>query len=232
VIVVTDGVEAKEPIIALTQDLNPAGMGFRSPVRLPSGTRVRMSLPLASGTFDVAGRVMHVEDDHATNSRFFKHGIQFDETPLAILDAIELHVTHHAIPMWRMKYRQSINLFSRVIEVLGNIRGEKRRLVQLPAKVVVEADHDEPESIGIALVEDVSKGGARLLMEIPVEPGRMVRYEVPGTPIAGRGTVVFNRSLESPMRTRFVVGVAKTKARRMIWPKALSFKRSRIPATG
>jgi hypothetical protein len=37
----------------------------------------------------------------------------------------------------------------------------------------------------------------------------MMKWEVPGTTIAGRGTVVFSRSLESPLRASFVVGVER-----------------------
>ena len=62
---------------------------------------------------------------------------------------------------------------------------------------------------GVALLEDLSPGGARLLMEVPVEPGTIVDFEVPGTNFSGKGRVVFNRVLESPMRVRFVVGLGR-----------------------
>ena len=141
----------------------------------------------------------------------YSHGVKFENMPQATTDAIELHCTHHAVPMMRMTYRQSINLFSRTIEVIGNIRRDSRRLVQLPAKVTIAATETEEGGSGIALLEDVSKRGARLLMERPVEPGRIIRYEVPGTRYSGNGVVIFNRALESPMRVRFVVGVGQVK---------------------
>jgi hypothetical protein len=55
-------------------------------------------------------------------------------------------------------------------------------------------------------------------MENPLEPGTPIRYEVPGTALSGRGTVVFSRAFESPMNVRFAVGV--------------SLDRSPMPATG
>ena len=61
---------------------------------------------------------------------------------------------------------------------------------------------------GIALLEEVSSAGARLIMENPLEPGTPVRYEVPGTSLSGRGRVVFSRAFESPMNVRFAVGVS------------------------
>jgi hypothetical protein len=61
---------------------------------------------------------------------------------------------------------------------------------------------------GVALLDDVSPQGARLIMENPLEPGTPVRYDVPGTSLSGRGTVVFSRAFESPMNVRFAVGVS------------------------
>ncbi|MEO7823491.1 MAG: PilZ domain-containing protein, partial [Gemmatimonadaceae bacterium] len=132
-----------------------------------------------------------------------------DQLPLETRDAIELHCAHHAIPMLRMQYRQSTNLFIRAAEVFGNIRGERRFQVQLPAEVSVEENGEDPAEAGLALLEDVSQRGARLLMETPVAPGRRISFEVPGTSLSGRGTVIFSRMLESPMRVRFVVGIIR-----------------------
>lgn len=81
--------------------------------------------------------------------------------------------------------------------------------MQLPAEVLVAAQGDDPAEAGLALLEDVSPHGARLLMETPVAPGRRISFEVPGTSFTGQGTVIFNRTLESPMRVRFVVGIIR-----------------------
>ena len=83
--------------------------------------------------------------------------------------------------------------------------------------VVVDGVPADDGALGMALLEDVSPHGARLLMEAPVEPGRTVSYEVPGTQFSGSGTVVFNRALESPLRVRFVVGLAGQRKPRFAW---------------
>ncbi len=196
-------------LLALTQDLNPSGLAFRSAFQLPLETKVKIDLPLASGGVPVSGEVTHMEKGRAGNNTVYTHGIRFDELPMETRDAIELHCAHHSVPMWRMKYRQSLNLFGKAVEMLANIRGERRYTVQLPARVTVEEDGDETPVNGLALLEDVSASGARLLMETPVMPGRVVNFEVPGTSFSGKGRAVFNRMLESPMKVRFVVGLGR-----------------------
>ena len=207
-------------VLALTQDLNPTGLAFRAAYALPEGSKIRVSLPLASGTFDVTGQVMHVEKGHTGGNAVYTHGVQFDDLPIETRDAIELHCTHHSVPMWRMKYRQSVNLLGRTAEMIANIRGEKRYRVKLPARVVVEGDSGE-ETEGLALLEDLSPGGARLLMETPVAPNSIIHFEVPGTTFSGKGRVVFNRILESPMKTRFVVGIGREarESRLRVWTR-------------
>jgi cellulose synthase (UDP-forming) len=196
-------------LLALTQDLNPSGIAFRAAFAIPVGARVEIPLPLASGTVDVSGHVMHVEKGMTGNDRIFTHGVQFEDLPIETRDAIELHCTHHSVPMWRMKYRQSVNLFSKAVEMFANIRGERRYFVQLPARVLIEGEDGEPPIEGLALLEDVSARGARLLMEIPVAPSKRLSFEVPGTSFSGKGRVIFNRVLESPMKVRFVVGIGR-----------------------
>jgi hypothetical protein len=178
-----------------------------------------MQLPLASGPVAVNGRVMHVEKSYTGDNSIYTHGVQFGELPLETRDAIELHCTHHSVPMWRMKYRQSMNLFSKAAEKVGNVRDEKRYHVQLPARVFIEAEDGAPPAEGIALLEDVSATGARLLMEVPVPPNRVVTFDVPGTNFSGKGRVVFNRTLETPMKIRFVVGLGRQVrgSRRKAW---------------
>ena len=202
-----DGREYSD-VLALTQDLNPTGLAFRAASSLPEGSKIRVSLPLASGTFEVTGQVMHVERGNTGGNTVYTHGVHFDDLPIETRDAIELHCTHHSVPMWRMKYRQSVNLVGRTVEMLANIRGEKRYRVKLPARVIVEEDSGE-ETEGLALLEDMSPRGARLLMETPVAPNSIINFEVPGTTFSGKGRVVFNRILESPMKTRFVVGIGR-----------------------
>ena len=215
-----EGREYKE-LLALTQDLNPSGLAFRASFALPKAAQIRVALPLAQGTYDVSGRVMHVEKTYTGNNPVYTHGVQFDDLPVDTRDAIELHCTHHSVPMWRMKYRQSLNLFNKAVELVANIRGEKRFFVQLPARVTIEGEDGEPPTEGLALLEDVSARGARLLMEVPVPPNRLVQFEVPGTTFSGVGRVVFNRTLESPMKVRFVVGLGRQarESRFKVWTR-------------
>lgn len=196
-------------VLGLTQDLNPTGLAYRAAYQLPAGSTMRASLPLASGTFDITGQIVHVEQGSAGGNTVYTHGVHFDALPLETRDAIELHCTHHSVPMWRMKYRQSVNLVGRTVQMLANIRGERRYSVKLPARVTVEGDTAETQTEGLALLEDLSPRGARLLMEIPVAPNTVISFEVPGTSFSGKGRVMFNRILESPMKTRFVVGVER-----------------------
>ncbi len=203
-----DGREYRD-LLALTQDLNPAGLAFRSAFQLPLGTQVKIDLPLASGVIPVSGEVTHMEKGRTGNNDIYTHGVRFDDLPMETRDVIELHCAHHSVPMWRMKYRQSVNLLGKAVEMLANIRGERRYTVQLPARVSVEEDGDEKAIDGLALLEDVSSSGARLLMETPVMPGTLVNFEVPGTSFSGKGRAVFNRMLESPMKVRFVVGLGR-----------------------
>ncbi|MFL5503711.1 MAG: glycosyltransferase [Gemmatimonadaceae bacterium] len=196
-------------LLALTQDLNPSGMAFRASFQLEEGSKVRLVLPLAAGNYEVTGEVMHVERSTTANNAVYTHGVQFGELPIETRDAIELHCAHHSVPMWRMKYRQSVTFLSKASEMVADIRGERRYSVQLPAQVVVEGQEGEPPTRGLALLEDLSPRGARLLMEVPVPPSSVVYFEVPGSSFSGVGRVVFNRVLESPMKTGFVVGLGR-----------------------
>ena len=196
-------------LLALTRDLNPSGMAFRASFELPLGVKIRTSLPLASGPVDVTGNVMHVEKGRTAGILVYTHGVQFTDLPLEVRDAIELHCMHYSVPMWRMKYRQSQNLLSKAAELVANIRGERRYLVQLPARVTIDSRDGGPPVEELALLEDVSLSGARLLMEVPVAPDSLVTFEVPGTSFSGKGRVMFNRILESPMKARFMVGLGR-----------------------
>jgi cellulose synthase (UDP-forming) len=196
-------------LLALTQDLNPSGMAFRASFQLPPGLKIRTSLPLASRRVDVTGNVMHVEKGMTAGTPVYTHGVQFTDLSVEVRDAIELHCMHDSVPMWRMKYRQSQNLLSKAAELVANVRGERRYSVQLPARITIEGRDGAPPVEGLALLEDVSQRGARLLMEIPVAPRTSVTFEVPGTSFSGTGRVVFNRILESPMKVRFVVGLSR-----------------------
>jgi hypothetical protein len=208
-----------KPRVAMTQDLNPAGLAFRAVYRHEPGTKLDIELPLASQRLRVRGTVVRVEPQKTAYGRIFRHGVRFNDLPLATRDVIELHCTQHSVPLWRTRYRQSIPVFEHVAGWLNDQRASRRQPVQLPAIVRVRPKGARAMvDTGIALLEDVSPHGARLIMENPLEPGTPVRYDVPGTSLTGRGTVVFSRTFESPMNVRFAVGV--------------SLDRSPMPASG
>jgi cellulose synthase/poly-beta-1,6-N-acetylglucosamine synthase-like glycosyltransferase len=208
-----------KPRVAMTQDLNPAGISFRAVYRDEPGTKLDLELPLAAQTIRVRGTVVRVNTHKNRYGCVFEHGVRFDELPVATRDVIEHHCTQHSVPLWRTRYRQSIPVFEHVAGWLKDQRASRRRLVQLPAIVRVRPKGARAlVDTGIALLEETSFDGARLIMENPLEPGTPIRYEVPGTSLSGRGTVVFSRAFESPMNVRFAVGV--------------SLDRSPTPATG
>jgi hypothetical protein len=100
-------------------------------------------------------------------------------------------------------------VFAHAFERLSDLRIGQRRRVQLPALVTAAAADGTDADIGLGMIEEMSDAGARLVLEAPVEPGTRVTYTVPGTDIAGSGTVVFNRAFESPASLRFAVGVRR-----------------------
>jgi hypothetical protein len=125
----------------------------------------------------------------------------------------------HSVPSWRVRYRHSMPVFEHVAGWLNDHRTSKRQLVQLPAIVRVRPKGAKAlVDKGVALLENVSTNGARLIMENPLDEGTPVYYEVPGTALVGRGRVVFSRAFESPMNVRYVVGI--------------SLDRSPMPVTG
>jgi hypothetical protein len=198
-----------KPRVAMTQDLNPAGLSFRAVYRHDRGTKLDLDVPLPSRTLRLRGPVARVHSIKTKYGRIFEHGVRFDDLPLETRDLIELHCTHHSVPLWRTRYRQSIPVFEHVAGWLKDQRAAKRRLVQLPAIVRVRPKGSRVlVDTGIALLENVSPQGARLIMENPLDAGTPLRFEVPGTSLAGRGTVVFSRAFESPMNVRFAVGVS------------------------
>ncbi len=198
-----------KPRTAMTQDLNPAGLAFRAVFRHEPGTKLELELPLAAQRVRVRGTVVRVNTLKTPYGRVFEHGVRFEELPLATRDVIEVHCMQHSVPLWRTRYRQSIPVFDHVAGWLNDQRASKRQLVQLPAIVRVRPKGARAMiDTGIALLEDVSSHGARLIMEKPLEPGTPVRYDVPGTSLSGRGTVVVSRAFESPMNVRFAVGVS------------------------
>lgn len=198
--------------VALAVDLNAVGMRFRCAEPLKPGTRLEVTLPLATGTHVVHGRVLHQSSSPRKSAQLYSHGVRFQDVPLNVRDAIELHCTQHAVPIWQLQHRVSFDVFARADQLIRNSRGERRRRVRLPAVVSIEKGargvKGAPERL--ALLDDISASGARLVLNEPVPPETRIRFEVPGTQIRAQGRVIFSRALHTPVGVRFAVGVRRS----------------------
>src|SRR5205814_887571 len=67
---------------------------------------------------------------------------------------------------------------------------------------------DVPNDDAAGVLDQLSADGASLLVDKPIPPGSTVRFEVPGTPLRGEGTVVSTHALESAMHVRFSIGLS------------------------
>jgi hypothetical protein len=201
---------AGEPMemVASVHDLNPLGLGFRSTTLIPVGSRLAISVPLVGRQVEARATVVHVESTASPHGIVHKHGVRFDALSMEDRDAIELHCTHYAVPMWRKRYRQSLDLFARTSELMHNSRGKRRLNVHLAAEVNVHETPELPAERFGALLEEVSETGARLMSDRPVAPGRTLQFLVPGSSLEGKGQVVFTTALEAPANGRFSVGVS------------------------
>jgi cellulose synthase (UDP-forming) len=208
-----EGVTA--PIPALTSDLNPFGVGFRSTQKLEPGTRVTIRLPIMPRRVLTTGEVRHVREEGTRLGRTWVHGVKFDALPMEDRDSIELYCTQHSMPMWRIRYRQSIDIVTRAAEVMNNLRGGRRRLIGLPAQVRTQS-----ASANVArtfILEDYSAAGARLIGDAPIAPGTTLSFEVPGGSLKGSGTVRHVQSLQTDLAVLFSIGVEFPGAKRRRW---------------
>jgi cellulose synthase (UDP-forming) len=201
--------------VALAQDLNPGGMSFRSTRPLERGTDLRLTLQLSTATVNVKGRVLRCEVDDP-ESGTHRVGVAFRELPMNVRDQVELHCTQHAVPLEQSLYRfagAGMSLLEKPFNWVLSTRHGRRKRVNLPARISVGAQkHGARRREQVALLEEVSEGGARLMIDTPFPPGTPIEYHVPGTGIRGRGRVVFARALETPLGVSFAVGVARQDA--------------------
>ncbi len=221
--------------LASVANINPSGLAFRSTTLFPKDTQLRVTLPLFNRSVLADATVVHVETAQTVHGQVHNHGVQFGAMPVEDRDAIEMHCTQYSVPMWRKRYRQSLDLFAWTNELMHNARGRRRVSVQLAANVRVAASESGPaEDVG-GLLEEISDTGARLILERPIAPGSTVTFSVPGTALQGSGQVVFATVTESPMSVRFSVGVSLTGAaargRRWSAP-SLWFRRPAIDGAG
>jgi Tfp pilus assembly protein PilZ len=198
--------------VALAQDLNPGGMSFRSTRPLERGTDLRLTLQLSTATVNVKGKVVRC-DEADPESGTHRVGVAFQDLPMNVRDQIELHCTQHAVPLEQSLYRLAgagMGLLEKPFTWVLSTRHGRRKRVNLPARISVggrKAGDRRREQV--ALLEEVSEGGARLMTDAPFAPGTQIEYHVPGTAIRGRGRVVFARALETPLGVSFAVGVAR-----------------------
>jgi cellulose synthase (UDP-forming) len=188
--------------VAVTGDLSPAGTALRSLHAIPDDARVALTLPLSRASVPVRGRLVNRREQVTPYGTVHIHGIEFEELSVDARDAIELHCAQHATPLERQRYDQNAKTRFR------NIRGETRVSVGMPAEVFVGPGTGR--SLGLALLEDVSPVGARIVIDHPVQPATMIRLSIPGTTLDASGKVVFVHALETSLGMRFVVGIDTT----------------------
>jgi cellulose synthase (UDP-forming) len=201
----TDAASPEAALIpAMTADLNPNGIGFRSTVRVEPGARVSLELPLGARRIEATGAVRHVVEERSHLGRVFMHGVAFDPLPAETRDVIELYCTQHSMPLWRMRYRQSIDLLTLSTQVLRNLRGRKRRLAGLPATVMIGGAVADSRML---VLEEMSDGGARIVGDAPIEPGTRITFDVPGAKISGAGVVRHVQALQTAIAMLYSMGV-------------------------
>ena len=112
----------------------------------------------------------------------YRSGITFGDLPMNVRDQIELHCTSHSVPLEQSQYSiSSPTVFERTMEWMRNHRREQRRPVRMPATVQVGGRGKKRGKQRVGFLEEISAGGARLIMDEPVPPHTLVHFEVPGT---------------------------------------------------
>jgi cellulose synthase (UDP-forming) len=194
-------------IPAITLDLNPAGIGFRSTQKIEPDTVLALDLPLGTERVPATGTVRHVHAEHTHLGTVYLHGMSFVDLPIESRDRIEMYCTNHSMPMWRMRYRQSIDIVTRATEVIRNLRGGRRRLVGLPASVRIENAPAGTDMTRTLVLEEIGTGGARLIGESLIPPGTPISFTVPGSSLSGSGIVRHVQSLQTSVSVLFSMGV-------------------------
>ncbi|MBW3628332.1 MAG: glycosyltransferase [Gemmatimonadetes bacterium] len=196
--------------IALTEDLNANGLRFRSVAQFEPGSDLKLTLPLSTGEASANALVVHVRRDPEADVEIYVHGVEFRDIPLDVRDAIELHCAHHSVPIEQMRYQKQTGVLARAQDWVRNARGEPRRRVRLPTWVQIgPTDESATPREEVAFLEEISRSGARLIMNQAVAPGTHIIFEVPGTELRGEGPAVFSRALETPIGVRFAVGMRR-----------------------
>ena len=198
--------------LGLGLDLNGGGISVRSVRTVPQGAPVVIALPLASGPLRVRGRVVFREKAPEGRLEVFRHGIRFDGLGRRELDLIAMHCTQHAVPASRFRFVEIADVFREIGRSIRDPRRNRRRSVMLPARVRLEGEAEstsllDPEQA--AVLEDTSRGGARLMLGRPLEEGAEIRFEVADAGLKGAGRVAYCRPLPTGMGARYLVGVER-----------------------
>ncbi len=188
--------------IAVTENLNPAGLALRSMFPLEKGSRIEISLPLNTREVSVRGRVVQQSTSQTQLGTVYLAGVEFDPLSQNARDAIELHCAHHALPRQRL---QAPALARGALRRLQELRGEERMAVGMPARVTGGMDGEE-QDLGTGLLEDMSARGGRVLLDHSVDEGTMLTLHIPGSPVSARGRVVVVTPLETSVGTRYAAG--------------------------
>jgi cellulose synthase (UDP-forming) len=191
---------------ALTSDLNPAGVGFRATKPVEVNTEVAIELPLATGPVATRGLVRYANERVTALGTIYDHGVEFVDLPVAVRDALELHCTQHALPAWRQRYRQSVDIVTLTRQAFRSMRRGRRRIVRLPALVRRHNDVSGTEDT-LLILEEISSRGARLIGAAPVDPGTRIHFEVMGSDIAEQGVVRYVNAVETFMAVQYEMGV-------------------------
>jgi cellulose synthase (UDP-forming) len=195
--------------IAVTGDLSPQGTALRCMHPIEDDAWVEMTLPLSRAEVPVRGRLVNRREQTTPYGTVYVHGIEFENLDVDARDTIELHCAQHATPLERQRYAAADTLAAGTLRRLRNIRVETRVSVGMPAEIRVgEGAAERP--LGLALLEDISPRGARIVIDHPIANATFVRVNIPGTTLETSGTVVFVHALETSLGMRFVIGIDTT----------------------
>ncbi|HUP89834.1 MAG TPA: glycosyltransferase, partial [Longimicrobiales bacterium] len=190
--------------VGVVENLNPQGVALRSSQALEDGTRIEIALPLSTRTVNTRGRVVHRREQPGKYGVVHVHGVRFDELDWDSRDAIELHCAHHSTPITRQQYGEGSSNIAGYL--FRELRGERRVQVGMPAQMIATHE-DEERHLGLALLEDMSTSGARVLTDHPLALGSKIRLEIAGSELHTRGVVSYVRPLETNLGIRFVIGL-------------------------
>ncbi len=209
--VLREGRDVRSRCTGVSENLNVAGMALRTMQPLPTGSWVEVQLPLAPRSVDVKGRVVYQLRTATQHGDIYVHGVEFVNLPWPMRDTIELHCSQHAMPIGRQRYHAVASAIGSALRKVRDPRSQRRVAVDLPVQVE-QIGANGSAALGLALWEDVSAHGARIVLDQRVEPGAVLQLQIPDTDRAVRGTVVFVRPFESAVGVRFVIGLRRDDA--------------------